>query len=187
MDVWLIRHTEVAVEPGTCYGRSELELKPTFADEVEALRAQLPERFDRILSSPLSRCTRLAESFGAFDTDARLLEYDFGDWEMQAWDDIDQPSLNEWMQDFVNQRPPNGETVVEMQARVDEFLEHLRQQAHERVLVATHSGVIRCVWASLLQMPPAHMFKIHVGYGTALRLTLGDNPELDVIHPGNGG
>ena len=127
MDVWLIRHTKVVVEPGTCYGRSELELASSFADEVESLRAQLPDQFDRIFSSPLTRCTRLAETFGKFDTDARLLEYDFGDWELQAWDDIDQQALDNWMQDFVNQRPPNGETVIEMQARVDEFLEQLRE------------------------------------------------------------
>ena len=187
MDVWLIRHTEVAVEPGTCYGRSELDLKPTFVDEIEALRAFLPANFDRIFSSPLGRCTRLAESFGEFDTDNRLIEYDFGDWEMQLWDDIDQTHLDTWMQDFVNQRPPNGETVVEMQARIDDFLDHLRGQAHEQVLVATHSGVIRCVWASLLQIPLAQIFKIHVGYGTALRLTLGENPDFDVIHPHNDG
>ena len=183
MDVWLIRHTAVAVEPGTCYGRSELELAPTFAGEVESLKAQLPESFDRIFSSPLQRCARLAETFGEFDTDARLLEYDFGDWEMRAWDDIEQTMLDNWMQDFVNQRPPNGETVLEMRARVDDFLDHLRRQAHAQVLVATHSGVIRCVWASLLQVPLAQIFKIHVGYGTALRLTLGQNPDYDVIHP----
>ena len=184
MDVWLIRHTAVAVEPGTCYGRSELELSSTFADEVASLRAQLPERFDRIFSSPLERCTRLAQSFGEFDTDARLLEYDFGDWEMLAWDDIEQTALDAWMQDFVNRRPPNGETVIEMRARVDDFLDSLRSQAHERVLIATHSGVIRCIWASLLEIPLAQVFKIHVGYGSALRLTLGDHSDYDLIHPG---
>lgn len=187
MDVWLIRHTAVAVAPGTCYGRSELELAPSFADELESLKTQLPGRFDRIFSSPLTRCTRLAQSFGEIDTDARLLEYDFGDWEMQAWDDIDQTLLEAWMQDFVNQRPPNGETVIEMRARVDDFLEHLRRQAHEQVLVATHSGVIRCIWASLLQIPLAQVFKIRIGYGTALRLDLGEHPDYDIIHPFSGG
>ena len=87
----------------------------------------------------LARCTRLAQSFGEFDADARLLEYDFGDWEMQAWDDIDQTLLDSWMQDFVNQRPPNGETVIEMRARVDEFLERAHNVFRLRTAMAHRS------------------------------------------------
>jgi alpha-ribazole phosphatase len=33
-------------------------------------------------------------------TDERLLEYNFGDWEMKRWGDIDEVELDPWMQDL---------------------------------------------------------------------------------------
>ena len=185
MDIWLIRHTSVAIEPGICYGRSEVALSDTFENELNLLKPQLPSHFDHIISSPLERCTRLAGTSGEFDTDARLLEYDFGDWEMSPWQAIDQSILDQWMQNFTHQPPPNGETLVAMQARIDDFLVNLRRQTHQQILIVTHAGVIRCIWAHVLQIPLAQIFKIHVGYGTVLRCSLGENPDHDIIYPAN--
>jgi alpha-ribazole phosphatase len=187
MDVYLIRHTRVALDSGICYGQREVELAPEFDQQLAELKQQLPETFDTVYSSPLLRCTRLADHFSAsIERDNRLQEYNFGDWEMRPWDDIDADALNVWMQDFVQQPPPGGETLVEMFERVSQFMNELRQSPHQQpdhqqILISTHAGVMRCVWAYLLQIPLSQIFKVNVGYGKVLHIQLGDNPEHDAV------
>jgi len=85
------------------------------------------------------------------------------------------------MQDFVYNRPPGGETLVEMASRVNDFIDALRRRQRQRVLIVTHSGVIRCFWAKLLQIPLEQVFKLNVGYASPLRIKLGEDSELDQV------
>jgi alpha-ribazole phosphatase len=59
MALILLRHTTPRVSPGTCYGRTDLDVADSFEAEAETALAALP-RFDRIISSPLVRCHKLA-------------------------------------------------------------------------------------------------------------------------------
>ena len=184
MELAVIRHTRLDIETGRCYGQSEIALADTHDAEFEDLRTRLPGPFDRVFSSPLERCTRLADRFAnAVETDARLLEYDFGDWEMQRWDDIAGTALDAWMQDFVNVPAPGGENLVQMHARVQHFIDDLRTQDHRHCLIVTHSGVIRCIWACLLGIPLGEVFKLSVGYGEVLRCQIDADPQRDLIFP----
>ncbi len=109
MDIYLIRHTQTATDPGLCYGQSDVALADSFEDELAKLHDKLPE-FDedcKVFSSPLTRCLQLAETFSdAVTTDPRLQELDFGDWEGQRFDDIEPVILQQWMDDFVSVAPP---------------------------------------------------------------------------------
>ena len=53
---------------------------------------------------------KLAEFCGYPDAirDNRLKEINFGAWEMQSYDDITDPKLQEWFDDYINVRPPEG-------------------------------------------------------------------------------
>ena len=182
MELTVIRHTRLEIDAGRCYGQSEVELAGSFDAELASLQQRVTPPFCAVVSSPLLRCTRLAYRFAdAIETDARLLEYNFGDWELARWDDIDQAALHHWMQDFVNVNPPNGESLLQMQARVAAFLQQLRTRDHQRCLLVTHSGVIRCIWAYFLNIPLAEIFKLEVGYGEVLRCRLGSDPQADSI------
>jgi alpha-ribazole phosphatase len=101
---------------------------------------------------------------------------------MTRWDDIDINLLNPWMQDFVNVCPPNGESPVQMFARVAGFMEPLRARDHQRCLIVTHAGVIRCIWACLLNIPLGEIFKLDVGYDQVLRCKLATEPATDVLY-----
>jgi len=128
-EVWLVRHTTVDVPAGTCYGRTDVALRETFAVEAAEVRHALAGvRFDEVWSSPRSRCTRLAAECGFADArlDPRLAELDFGEWEGRRWDEIDDPALDLWYADYLHARPTGGETFAEQRARVAEFLDELR-------------------------------------------------------------
>ena len=77
--------------------------------------------------------------------------------------------------------PPNGESLSDLAKRVNEFMDYLRPKKHEKVVLVTHAGVIRCIWAYLLDIPLHNVFKIPVDYDSVLRFKLGENPLFDSI------
>jgi hypothetical protein len=104
MEVYLIRHTTPKVDKGICYGQSDISCTDSFMEEAARIIKNLPERFDAVYSSPLIRCSCLAENLAKPDSiliDSRLMEVNFGLWEMKKWDDIDKSLLDVWMKDFV--------------------------------------------------------------------------------------
>jgi len=46
MEVYIIRHTKVAVENGICYGQTDVALADSFQEELAVLKSQLPNDFD---------------------------------------------------------------------------------------------------------------------------------------------
>ena len=151
MAVTLLRHTRPAVAPGICYGVSDVSLAESFAEECDALIRTLPE-FDRIVTSPLSRCRYLAERISAgmnrpLTEDHRLREMDFGQWEGVGWDDIPSAEIDAWAADFLHARPHGGESVAMLRARVRMALSDLRRLDGDS-LVVTHAGVIKVALAA---------------------------------------
>jgi alpha-ribazole phosphatase len=59
VDIYLIRHTQTDTPKGLCYGQSDVPLLENFFDDARDVLTKLPT-CDIIFSSPLSRCTRLA-------------------------------------------------------------------------------------------------------------------------------
>ena len=121
----LIRHTSVDVPAGVCYGRTDVPLRPTFMDEAHAVRQRLGLLLQgqaprAVYSSPLSRSRRLACYCGYEpELDERLLELNFGDWELQRFDDIRDPQLERWYADYLHVAPPGGESFVEQVERTE--------------------------------------------------------------------
>ena len=179
MEVYLIRHTTPLIEKGVCYGQSDISLAESFHAEMGKLINHVPELFDVVYSSPLHRCHKLAQFIHAeelFITDKRLLEMNFGDWEMKKWDEINQETLNEWMKDFVNMRVPCGESFIDLNNRVNEFIDELTKKNHKKAAIITHAGVIRCFVARVLEMPLKNAFKIPYDYSSITKIHLnGDN------------
>jgi alpha-ribazole phosphatase len=162
MRLFLIRHPLPDVASGTCYGRSDLALAADPLACAEALRPLLPGDAP-LFSSPLERCCRLAELLHpAPRFDERLLELDFGAWEMQAWDAIDRAALDAWAADPLHFTPPGGESVADLRTRVRNFLCELTEDA---VLVA-HAGVMKLCAAELAGIVPDEWFSMRFDYGS---------------------
>ncbi len=177
MELIFVRHTSVDVPPGTCYGRTDVPLRLTFpreADEVCRLLAAYGP-FDAAYTSPLSRCTRLALHCGypAAVRDVRLLELDFGAWEMQRYDEIRDSRLQEWYADYLHIPATDGESFEEQLHRVSQFLDELRAKAYRKVVIFTHGGVIACaqVYAGLVSLTEAFSWVPSYGGVVPIRLT----------------
>jgi alpha-ribazole phosphatase len=172
VQVFLIRHTTPNIAKGLIYGRCDVPLTDTFDAEKTKVIEALPA-IDLVYSSPLSRCTRLAEAVSPnFIPDERLYELNFGDWENQTWETINRRDSELWLDDFVNRCPPKGETLLQMQARVLHFWTELKSGKADTVAIVTHAGVIRILLAHLNNMPLSSFFEIKVGYGEVFRVEI---------------
>jgi alpha-ribazole phosphatase len=172
MKAVLVRHTRLVADvAGHCYGRADVALADTFAEEARALAEALPWMPGEIWTSPARRCRRLADvlAAGAPVTEvARLQELDFGAWEGRRWEEFRGPESEAWALDPWTLHPPGGETGNELWARVAAVrAEVMARGAEARVLVVTHAGVIR-VWRRLAAggAPGPEVFADDVGYGS---------------------
>ncbi len=179
MQLFLIRHPQPAVPANTCYGRSDLDLAEHAEACAAALRPLLPGD-SLVYTSPLKRCRLLAECLHpAPILDDRLLELNFGDWEMRTWDEIGTAALDAWAaapQDFV---PPGGEAVRNLRRRVAHFLDGLRCAALPAAIVVTHAGVLRACAAELLGLSDAEWLSMRFGYGKVSLVKGGHLLSLD--------
>ena len=175
MNLTFIRHTSVAVAPAICYGQSDVNLSPTFEAEARQVVSKLQQTpFDAVYCSPLSRCRKLAAYCGYPDPviDNRLLELNFGDWEMKAWPDIQDPQLQLWYDDWLHVTPTHGEAFTAMVLRVEEFLTDLKKQPFQEVVIFTHAGVIRSAGIIAGTFSAAEAFDFKIGYGETFKITL---------------
>ena len=171
MGLILVRHTRPDVPKGLCYGRLDLELLDTFADEAAAVLRILPE-VRRVVSSPLNRCRELARYIAAaedlpLDVDERLTEMDFGTWEGRPWSALPESELDTWASDFMHARPHGGESVAMLRRRVHEALAHWSARC-EPIAIVTHSGVIRAACSA--KGNTARDFAVSVDFGGIMAL-----------------
>lgn len=151
MQITFVRHTAVDVEPGVCYGISDVNVKPSFPEEasvvkgnIEAVVDKMGKDFDAVFSSPLTRCRMLADYCGYPEavSDNLLLEMNFGEWEMQRYDDIKDPRLQQWFDDWINVSPPGGESFANQNNRVRNFIDDMKNSGYQEILVFCHAGII---------------------------------------------
>ena len=170
MQLILVRHTRPLVSGNVCYGVTDLELASTFDDEATRIVDTLPPA-QRLVTSPLQRCRRLAERIGAAQSltpviDARLREMDFGAWEGVPWDAIPRAELDAWAADFHHARPHGGESVHMLFERARAAVADFRRSGLSHIVV-THAGIIKAVRA---QSGHPDAWKSNVDFGGAVRL-----------------
>ncbi|WP_019986569.1 alpha-ribazole phosphatase [Rudanella lutea] len=184
MEIYLIRHTEVAVGRSVSYGQSDVELAVNYEEQRDRILPHLPTETPAYLfSSPLSRCRLLANDLATsadvdlqqVQFDDRLKELHFGDWEMVPWADIPRSSLDPWMADYVNVGPPNGESFGALFERVTAFWQEkispLAAENTGSAYIITHGGVIRALLCLFLDLSLQNAYRIHLDYGSLTKLT----------------
>ena len=172
MLIHLIRHTTPKIESGICYGQTDLDVVDSFEQEKDVVLSKLLTDYDAVYTSPLQRCSKLAASITGKQriTEPRLMEYNFGDWELRPWSDFKPGEADDWMNNFVDQPAPNGDSILTMQDRVMGFFNELFSKDYQHVAVVAHSGVQRILHAHILETPLTHMFRLQLDFGAVLEI-----------------
>ena len=152
-ELWLVRHgpTEWS-ENGRHTSSTDLPLLPAGEDRAREIGERLKgERFDRVLTSPLTRARRTAELAGFADAevDENLVEWRYGDYEGLTTEQIREqvPGWELW-----THPTPGGETAEAIAARLDAVIERLRA-AGGRTLVFAHGHSLTVLAARWVGLP----------------------------------
>jgi alpha-ribazole phosphatase len=173
MEIYLVRHTETVCAKGICYGQANVALMQPYQEQFQEIKKQLPQEAF-FYSSPLERCTILAYflSSSNFITDKRLMEMDFGRWELKSWDEIPKEEMDPWMNDFVNVKVPEGESFEIMNDRVLSFIDEKLIDDSEPIVIVTHAGVIRSFLCKQMNLPLKEAFSNKVEFGQVIKINL---------------
>lgn len=172
MEIHLIRHIEPDFEKGICYGQLDVPIPSNYIEIQAKITSGLSINYDAIYSSPLTRCKLLAEQISnKVIFDDRLKEINFGDWEGKKWDDINQKELNQWMQNYIETAPPNGESLKDLVNRFSNFISDISIKNHSKILIITHAGIIRSAMNLFNKVPIDKVMMEKVDYGKIIALS----------------
>ena len=190
MDLILVRHGCTDAAPGQCLGQADLPLSTRGFTDVQQLAATWhgsPPRF--LFSSDLRRAQQSAQVFAAAFaieplTDPRLREVDFGRWNGSHWNEImqtDHRQYRRWLENWVIQEAPDGESFVDVLRRTGAWLAALlgSTENDDCVLAIAHAGSIRAVLCHALGLPPGRAPTIGMDHARVSRLRYA-NGQFDV-------
>jgi alpha-ribazole phosphatase len=174
--IHLIRHGQVAGHDQPRYnGQTDVALTDLGIEQYHRLKERLAKtRISACYTSDLSRCVIGAEiictQFGIQPVRrSQLRELHIGIWEGLTWEEITQRWPDEWqarLADLVNYRVPEGENLLDVEARVMPVLaEIVEQHQGQEVLVVGHGGVNRIILLNAIGAPLAGMFNIEQNFG----------------------
>ena len=185
---------------GVLLGREDPPLDDTGEAQAAALAGALTAaRFGPIVavvSSPLRRTMRTAEHIAAaaglvVQVDDRLIELDYGKFEGMPVGGLPQETWLEWQTD-VDFRPPGGETLAELGARVREccveWADRLGDRASERggganVVLVSHVSPIKAAVAWALDAGDDLVWRAHLDPASLTRVLLrGGRPALGLFN-----
>ncbi len=175
----LVRHGDTTGGSATrFYGRTDLPLSDQGRRQMERAKAALAtERFERVVTSPLTRARTAAELMAPPGVEPvvepRFSEVDFGHWEGWTLDEIRDRAPEDYARwrgspetfDF-----PGAEPRERFRDRVDRaILEQLRDSAAATLVVA-HKGIIRQCYRLLLSFPVRELRPLPVELGSIHRM-----------------
>jgi broad specificity phosphatase PhoE len=156
---YLVRHGESEANAAHRFaGRTDSPLTDLGRQQAEAVAEALADvPFDRIVSSPLSRCRDTALVIARphqlpVDLEPDLVEIDVGERTGTPFDEV--RGLPEWRDDgFVAW--PRGETLDQVLSRAHRVITRIAaESAGQRVLVVGHGGVTRILMSHFLGVLP---------------------------------
>ena len=132
----------------------------------------------KVVASPLRRAVQTAEAFGLpIDIDERWIELDYGDFDGRPVTSVGVETWKLWRSD-VHFRPPGGESMAELDARVRHALADLAAaQGDAHVIVVSHVSPIKAAIAWALGVG------IEISWRTALDRASMSTIRLDAERP----
>ena len=176
----LLRHGQPTSD-GCLAGQFDAELTESGWQQMNSTMTE-PQNYDLVISSPLLRCHTFAQYYCdqhnlPLIVNHQWQEMSFGDWDGISYSELHEqaPSaLSDFWADPWNHTPPNGEPMIEFHHRVEKVWQQLlTDHAGKRVLLICHSGVIRMLFAMLLDIDLRKnivMSRFNIPYGCLSRI-----------------
>ncbi len=181
--VHLVRHAAHGLLGRTLTGRMPgVSLSPEGRAQAERLAARLAgEPIRAVLTSPLERARETAEPIAAAlglesRVEPALNEIDFGEWTGRSFDALeDDPAWRRWNAARGLARPPGGETMLAVQARMRDHIDGLRTEHPDgQVALVSHCDVIRATLLLYLGLPVDAYDRIAVDPASVSTVAIGD-------------
>ena len=185
MILWTLRHTKPYNPNDVCYGQTDFDVSPSFAEEFPPAIQVLKEKSHatELYASPLKRCYKLAEkasealNLPAVKQDA-LKEIHYGAWENVKLSDVPKDQMNAWKADLRGFRfPGGGESFHDVDKRIGAFIKSIYGQ--KEVLFVSHAGVIAAIEHSICGLPDEKFVEAEFPYAMVTRF------EIDMDACGN--
>lgn len=169
--LYLIRHGQtVWNSSGRYQGRTDVALSEKGIAQAEKTK----ERFrtvslDGVISSPLKRAAHTAKGIAQthglpLETDARLKELSFGDWEGKTYDEIEKiwPGMIEAMyHDAGTMKLPHGESFADCQKRCMEAISDIIKRGDNKTYaIVCHGAALRTIICALIHIPLARSWNL---------------------------
>lgn len=187
MKIFLVRHTESEGNLKKVYaGSTDYVLTEHGEQQIIEVMMKLLHKISPIstyslYSSPLQRCTKLADEIERMlqtskIIDSRLSETNFGIFEDKTYEELTQmypDILESWIQDSIHFQIPNGESLKTCFDRVSSFCKDLINRNEDAVIVS-HGGIIKLIILALLDLELKEFWKFYTSNGCVIELSYND-------------
>jgi alpha-ribazole phosphatase len=156
---YFMRHGKVS-GPAALYGHTDVDVLASTNDDILAQLSPLKTHFNRVLTSPLIRCSSIASIFSSaselpLTSIDSLKEISFGDVDGLAFADHKAywPDFEKFWQNPSTFNFDNSESLPHFRARIKTLFSDLcKQYQSESILIVCHGGVIRMLLAIVLDL-----------------------------------
>jgi len=185
----LLRHGRTtANRDGLLQGRVDNPLDEYGQQQAETAAAYLhhstPRGIDRVIASPLTRAQQTAAALRmAVETEDRLVEIDYGEWEEKPVAEVSPQTWATWRAD-PDFRPPGGETLMELGARVREAVSEIAEQAEKtNIVVVSHVSPMKAMVAWALGVSDEATWRMYIAQASICRIEMrGGTPVLAALN-----
>jgi broad specificity phosphatase PhoE len=160
LQIYMLRHGKPLFPDGRSYiyGWTDYPLSPLGKEQAKNIGAALSSvRFDRVISSDLSRAAETADIVAAsqrppipnVERDPDLREINMGEWDGKAAAEIKENYVDIFRErglDLANVAAPGGETFVRLRERAMKAFERITRASEElsNILLVAHGA---CMWS----------------------------------------
>ena len=186
----LVRHGESSANAqALLVGRADVELTERGREQAASVRQLLERPVHSLRTSPLRRArdTAAALDLGtAAEVDERWIEVDYGEYDCKPLRDVPADVWRQWRAN-PEFRPPGGETLAEVEARVTSACTELfaaegvgARAAEGDVVVVSHVTPIKAAVAWALGSGVALSWRLHLQTASVTRIGWGNG--VPVLH-----
>ncbi|WP_139684031.1 histidine phosphatase family protein [Vibrio tasmaniensis] len=157
-NIYLLRHGKVEGE-AALNGLSDVLVNPDLQDRICGALANYDVPFDGVITSPLKRCSDLANRYAQrmsmpLSVEVDFQEMNFGDVDGVPFDELEDKwgMLETFWKDPANHQLTGAESLQSFHDRVTQAWSQLLDDPSDNLLLVTHGGVIRILLAHCLDI-----------------------------------